>query len=589
MKPLTAIFGLSLALLMSSANGLIFDSLFAFPSTRRGRATPPASVASEVSAAADDEVILDSVSISKDADQSDDVIRALMANVLREAAMHHEEEPRPRPSALMSEDGLLFDESPIIQVAGNSNNGRPQMPRRVDEMKHFGEALDTDHDVLFHSGSEGGLPQLAASQAAAGGGGFARDDDISGEFLNNGAPDVMNLRSDAFLRQNDQATPIDDSDAAATADNAAVDAGNDDSSDDVDSASNDVSSSNDNNKDDSEMRCVPKVMQVEETVYDREIKCSHIFREKCHTSYITEYASSTVEKCEQTYKKNCHIIFKSMPSNETVSICHTPMVRKCGNESYGPDICSTQYESLCETVYTSYDVEQDEPVCRMEIMKKCQDVTIPLGSRRGRQFALSDVSDAANAVANAVASTASGDASNEEQNVVTVDQKCEEWPVQKCEVKKSKVKKVHPNTECKNVPRKVCVPNNCQMVKGDEICRDEQRVKIQKVPEEQCDLQPERNCHAEAVLVPRLVAKPACTKVPQETCVNQVTPRRVKKPVIKEWCYNPKDLDALKASNIVPSNFEEQDNATDNEEVPESRNSGNFFSRISRLLFNGRK
>ncbi len=32
-------------------------------------------------------------------------------------------------------------------------------------------------------------------------------------------------------------------------------------------------------------------------------------------------------------------------------------------------------------------------------------------------------------------------------------------------------------------------------------------------------------------------------KVPKEICVNtKKNPRRVKKPVVKEWCYRPKDL-----------------------------------------------
>ena len=75
--------------------------------------------------------------------------------------------------------------------------------------------------------------------------------------------------------------------------------------------------------------------------------------------------------------------------------------------------------------------------------------------------------------------------------------------MQKCDLVKRTVKKVHPETECRKIPRQVCIPNNCEMVKGDEVCRDEDKVQIQNVPEEECELQPEENCHAEAVLVPR--------------------------------------------------------------------------------------
>ena len=84
-----------------------------------------------------------------------------------------------------------------------------------------------------------------------------------------------------------------------------------------------------------------------------------------------------------------------------------------------------------------------------------------------------------------------------------VDQKCEEWPVQKCRLEKKTVKKVHPDTACQKIPREVCVPNNCALKAGPEVCRDENRMQMQNVPEEQCDLQPEETCHMEAVLVPR--------------------------------------------------------------------------------------
>merc|ERR1719422_904623 len=85
--------------------------------------------------------------------------------------------------------------------------------------------------------------------------------------------------------------------------------------------------------------------------------------------------------------------------------------------------------------------------------------------------------------------------------------------------------------------------NNCAMQQGEQICRDEVRMQVQNVPQEECELQPEENCHAEAVLVPRLVPKPNCIKVPKEICVNtKHNPRRVKKPVVKEWCYRPSDL-----------------------------------------------
>ena len=84
-----------------------------------------------------------------------------------------------------------------------------------------------------------------------------------------------------------------------------------------------------------------------------------------------------------------------------------------------------------------------------------------------------------------------------------MDEKCEEWPVQKCTLEKRTVKKVHPDTACRKIPREVCAPNNCALAAGEEVCRDESRMQMQNVPQEECDLQPEETCHMEAVLVPR--------------------------------------------------------------------------------------
>jgi hypothetical protein len=179
----------------------------------------------------------------------------------------------------------------------------------------------------------------------------------------------------------------------------------------------------------------------------------------------------------------------------------------------------------------------------MELMRKCKDVTIELPTadpstprnREKRQF--DGLDDSSSDTSDTSAATDSDD------NTIKVDENCEEWPVQKCTLTKKTVRKVHPETECRKIPREVCVPNNCAMQQGEQVCRDEVRMQVQNVPQEECELQPEENCHAEAVLVPRLVPKPNCIKVPKEICVNtKNNPRRVKKPVVKEWCYRPSDL-----------------------------------------------
>uniref|UniRef100_A0A0K2T262 Uncharacterized protein n=1 Tax=Lepeophtheirus salmonis TaxID=72036 RepID=A0A0K2T262_LEPSM len=261
-------------------------------------------------------------------------------------------------------------------------------------------------------------------------------------------------------------------------------------------------------------RCVPKVVEVEETVYERGMECQHTFSKKCHLTYITDYSSSAEKKCDTTFKKNCHITFNPVPHNEKVKVCHTPLIRECNGDD-GPEICKTEYENHCETQYKVYELEQDEPNCRMVEELRCQNVTVEL-------FHIGDDNGG---------------------SPFAVKEKCEKWPVQKCDLQKNNVKKVHPETSCKKVPREVCAPSNCVTKPGDEICHEESRTQIQNIPEEECDLQPQENCHMESSLVPRLVPKNNCLKVPKEICVNtKKNPKKIKKPIIKEWCYDPKDL-----------------------------------------------
>ena len=61
-----------------------------------------------------------------------------------------------------------------------------------------------------------------------------------------------------------------------------------------------------------EVRCINKVMQVEETVYEEKVKCQHTFSEKCHDTFITDYVPTQEKKCETSFAKNCHITYKPM-------------------------------------------------------------------------------------------------------------------------------------------------------------------------------------------------------------------------------------------------------------------------------------
>ena len=54
-------------------------------------------------------------------------------------------------------------------------------------------------------------------------------------------------------------------------------------------------------------RCVDKVEEVEEIVYDDVEECHHSYDKKCHTTYQTEYESQQEEECEDNFQKTCEV------------------------------------------------------------------------------------------------------------------------------------------------------------------------------------------------------------------------------------------------------------------------------------------
>ena len=56
------------------------------------------------------------------------------------------------------------------------------------------------------------------------------------------------------------------------------------------------------------------------------------------------------------------------------------------------------------------------------------------------------------------------------------------------------------------------------------------------VPEEICDLNPQKTCHFATKLVPSLKPEHKCTLIPNEVCQLKFNPRIEKKPLKSEWC-----------------------------------------------------
>ena len=92
------------------------------------------------------------------------------------------------------------------------------------------------------------------------------------------------------------------------------------------------------------------------------------------------------------------------------------------------------------------------------------------------------------------------------------------------------------DTKCEKKPVEIC-GQGCVSEEGPEECHDKQVDTLVDVPEETCDLNPQKTCRLVTKLVPSLRPKQECTTVPQETCSLKFTqPQRKEKPLRTEWC-----------------------------------------------------
>jgi len=239
-------------------------------------------------------------------------------------------------------------------------------------------------------------------------------------------------------------------------------------------------------------------MVEEETEYDDVVSCDHSFDRQCHTSYTTKYSAQQQEECDENYRKNCFINYDKVAFNQTVRICRNPLVKDCN--VLGEPVCRTEFETECTTHQHEHEVEDDVVDCNTIQDEKCEEETVGY----------------------------------------TTQKKCTKWPRTECKVKKQTVKKYSPVTSCDKVPRELCAPVGCGFKQGPEECYDKVQTIVQDKPAEECSIQPHRQCQHVTKLVPALEPVEECVDVPKEICTrSKSNGRKVKKPVIKRWCYVP--------------------------------------------------
>merc|ERR1711935_1149602 len=95
------------------------------------------------------------------------------------------------------------------------------------------------------------------------------------------------------------------------------------------------------------------------------------------------------------------------------------------------------------------------------------------------------------------------------------------------------------DTGCEKLPIEICGAG-CTFEEGPKECHDKVLVSLVDVPEEICDLNPQKTCRFVTKLVPKLKPEHQCTIVPKETCTLKFTqPQQVEKPLLTKWCLDP--------------------------------------------------
>ena len=92
------------------------------------------------------------------------------------------------------------------------------------------------------------------------------------------------------------------------------------------------------------------------------------------------------------------------------------------------------------------------------------------------------------------------------------------------------------DSNCEKLPVEICGAG-CAFEEGIEECHDKVVTSAVDIPEEVCDLNPQKTCRFTTKLVPSLTPEHQCTIVPKETChLSFSSPTPAKKMLLTKWC-----------------------------------------------------
>ena len=126
--------------------------------------------------------------------------------------------------------------------------------------------------------------------------------------------------------------------------------------------------------DDNGRTCRKKLMLTEYTDYTEVMTCVHKSKERCHTTYVTNFEPHQEQKCDEKFEKRCTIHYEDVAQNDEVEVCKTSICPDCSEQ--GEEECSTVYDTVCETKRNAHNVTDDVVNCETVYEEgNCKNVT----------------------------------------------------------------------------------------------------------------------------------------------------------------------------------------------------------------------
>ena len=206
-------------------------------------------------------------------------------------------------------------------------------------------------------------------------------------------------------------------------------------------------------------------------------------------------------------------------THSNINVCHYTYITRFTSQR--EEVCKDNYEKICNIAFRRTATNETVQKCYRPMVQQCDD------------------SSASNQVL---------DPNDDDVICKTVfESACSTRYIEK------RPGKFVGDTKCEKVAKELCGRDTCQFVPGPEECHNKTLVTALDVPEETCDLVPQKTCKGVYRLVPYLVPEPVCKDVPRDVCSFGFKGTTLgEKAIVTKWCYDPREGNPFENAGPAP-------------------------------------